>query len=167
MANRVGSSSRPVGRASDIDFDAVPSPRPQKSFASSMRRSSIGISLQPSPPGAGGDVPSDDDIFDGGADEEEPESPSPSKQQQTSRRIGASNAVQDGEDVSTPKARSKGKAKARDENHDGKDNDEDAGRDLNDAEMQQEDEEPTPKKKPTGKRPRKKAVEFPCKRPLP
>ena len=134
-----------------------------------MRRSSIGLPLQPSPPDAGDDVPFDDndDIFDDGADGEEPESPSPSKQQQTSRRIGLSNGIQNGEDASTPKARSKGKAKARDESHDGEDEDEEAGRDLNDAEMQQEDEEPTPKKKPTGKRPRKRAVEFPCKKPLP
>lgn len=164
MANRVGSSSRPAARASDVDFDAVPSPRPQKSFASSTRRSSIGISLQPSPPDAGGDVPFDEDnedIFDDGANGEEPESPSPSKR----RRDGPSNAVRDDENPSTPKARSKGKGKARIENHGG-DEEEEAGQGQHDVEMQQEDEEPAPKKKPTGKRTKKRTVEFPCKKPF-
>ncbi|KAF8479323.1 Mif2/CENP-C like-domain-containing protein [Russula ochroleuca] len=164
LANRVGSSSRAVARASDVDFDAVPSPRPRKSFASSTRRSSIGLPLRPShSPDLGDDVPFDDEdedgLFDRGArDAEEPESPTtPSKQPQTPRRAGPSNAVQDSEDTGTPRARSKSKAKARDEDLDGGDVEEP----LDDAEVPQEDEdkEATPKKKP--KRSRKRAVEVP------
>jgi hypothetical protein len=131
-----------------------------------MRRSSIGLPLQPSdsPPDLGGDVPFDDDrLFDGGADAEEPESPTtPSKQPQTPRRRAApSNAVQDSEDTGTPKARSKSKAKERDEDHDGEEVEA-----LEDAEVPQEDEEKeaTPVKKP--KRSRKRAVEVLCKKPF-
>ncbi len=136
-----------------------------------MRRSSIGLPLRPSnsSPDLGGDAPFDDDdrIFDGGADTEEPESRSPSKQQQTPRRGGTSNAVQDGEDPSTPNPRSKSKTNARKGNQE-EDFEEEIGQGLHDVEMQQEDEEeePTPKKKPTEKRPWKKKVlvEIPCKK---
>jgi hypothetical protein len=129
-----------------------------------MRRSSIGLPLQPSDsPDLGGDAPFDDDdgLFDRGADGEEPESPTtPSKQPQTPRRAGPSNAVQHSEDTGTPKARSKSKAKERNEDHDGEEVE-----GLEDAEVPQEDEdrEVTPKKP---KRSRKRAVEVPCKKPF-
>ena len=138
-----------------------------------MRRSSIGLPRPSrSPSDIGSDVPFDDDddngIFDGG-DADEPESPtrSPSKQQQTPRRVGLSNGVQDSEDVSMPEARSKGKAKTRDEDHDVEDVEEVNGRDLHDIEVQQDDdEEATPKKKPTEKRRRKRVLQNPRKRPF-
>ena len=120
-----------------------------------MRRSSIGLPLQPSnsPPDFDGDVPFDDDdgIFDEGGDPEEPESPSsPSKQPQTPRRVGKTNA--------------------RKENQGGEDVEEQITQGLEDVEMQQEDEdeEVTPKKKPAEKRPRRKRVlaEIPRKKPF-
>jgi hypothetical protein len=126
-----------------------------------MRRSSIGLPfrLSNSPPDFGGDAPFDDDdgILDEDDDPEEPESPSPSKQPQTPRRVGTSNVFQDGEDPGRPKPRSKN---ARKENQDGEDVEEEIAQELQDVEMQQEDEdeEVTPKKKPTEKRPRKKRV---------
>ncbi|KAI9510269.1 Mif2/CENP-C like-domain-containing protein [Russula earlei] len=164
LAGRAKSASRAPARASDVDYDAVPSPRPRKSFASSLRRSSIGLPLRfsNSPPDAGDDVPFHDDdlIFDGVDDDlEDPESPSgPSKQPQTPRRLNHSNAVQNDEDETpAPTARSKGKAKATNGNHRGEDVEEEISRGLEDVEMQQEDEdeEVVPKKKPAG-RPRKK-----------
>lgn len=87
----------------------------------------------------------DDGMFDGGADAEEPESP-------TSPSLG----------------RSKNKAKARNGIHEGEDVEEEIARDLHDVETQQEDEDedPTPKKKPKEKRPRKRAVDIPCKKPF-
>jgi hypothetical protein len=135
-----------------------------------MRRSSIGLPLRPSnsPPDFGGDVPFDDDdmIPEEGGD---PESPSPSKQPQTPRRVGTSNVFQDGEDPSTPRVRSKNKADARKENLDGEDVEDEIGQGLQDVEMQQEDEdeEVTPTKEPT-KRARKKKVlaEIPRKKPF-
>jgi hypothetical protein len=140
-----------------------------------MRRSSIGLPLRPSnsPPDFGGDVPFDDDdgVLDEGGDLEEPESPSgPSKQPQTPRRAGTSNGLQNGEDSSRPRPRSKSKTNARQEDQDGEDVEEEIAQGLQDAEMQQEDEdeEVTPKKKLTEKRPRKKRVlaEIPRKKPL-
>ena len=142
-----------------------------------MRRSSIGLPLQlsNSPPDFDGDVPFDDDddgILGEGGDPEEPESPSsPSKQPQTPRRVGTSNAFQNGEDSSRPNPRSKGKASARKENQDREDVEEEIAQGLQDVEMRQEDEdedeEVTPKK-PTEKRPRKKRVlaEIPRKKPF-
>jgi hypothetical protein len=137
-----------------------------------MRRSSIGLPLRPSnsPPDFGGDAPFDDDdmILDEGG---EPESPSsPSKQPQTPRRVGTSNVFQDGEDSSRPKPRSRSKTDARKENQNGEDVEEEIAQGLQDVEMQQEDEdeEVTPTKKPTEKRPRKKRVlaEIPCTKPF-
>jgi hypothetical protein len=135
-----------------------------------MRRSSIGLPLRPSnsPPDVGGDVPFDDDdrFLDEDADLEELESPrSPSKQLQTPRRVGTSNAVQDGEDPNTPMPRSKSKTNARKENQDVE---EEIAQGLQDVEMQQEDEdeEVTPEKKHTEKRSRRKRVlaEIPGKK---
>lgn len=136
-----------------------------------MRRSSIGLPLRPSSsPDFGGDAPFDDDdmILDEGGNPEEPEEPrSPSKQPQTPRRVDTSNVLQDGEDTSRPKPRSKGKTK---ENQDGGGVEDEISQGLQDVEMQQEDEdeEITPTKKPTEKRRRKKRVsaEMPCKRPF-
>jgi hypothetical protein len=137
-----------------------------------MRRSSIGLPLRlsNSPPDFDGDVPFDDEdgILDEGGDPEEPEEPSsPSKQPQTPRRVGNSNAFQDGGDSSRPRPRSKNKANASKENQDGEDVEGEIAQGLQDVEMQQEDEdeEVTPKK-PTEKRPRKKRVlaEIPRKK---
>jgi centromere protein C len=150
LAHRAGSSSRLVARASDVDYDAVPSPRLRKS---SLRRSSIGLPLPLSSQSldVGGDVPFDDDPFldeDGGA--EEVESPRrDSRLPQTPRRAG----------IGTTKG-----------NQDGDDAEDEIVRGMEDVEMQQEDEdeEATPTKKPTEKRPRKKRVlpEIPCTRPF-
>jgi hypothetical protein len=136
-----------------------------------MRRSSIGLPLRlsNSPPDFDGDVPFDDDdmILDEDGDPEGPEeSTSPSKQPQTPRRVGTSNVVQDGEDPSTPKPRSKSKTNARKGNQEREDVEEEMG--PQDVEMQQdEDEEVTPTKMPT-RRPRKKRVlaEIPRKKPF-
>ncbi|KAI0277716.1 Mif2/CENP-C like-domain-containing protein [Russula aff. rugulosa BPL654] len=149
LANRVGSSSRPFPRASDVDYDA---------HAPFLDRPPLRPSN--SPPDFGGDAPFDDDdmILDEGG---EPESPSsPSKQPQTPRRVGTSNVFQDGEDSSRPKPRSRSKTDARKENQNGEDVEEEIAQGLQDVEMQQEDEdeEVTPTKKPTEKRPRKKRV---------
>lgn len=150
MANRAGSSSRRVPRASDVDFDAVPSPRPRKSFASSLRRSSIGLPLRPSnsPLDVGSDVPPfDDGRFLDGDDDAEPESPG-----RFSRQL------------------LKGKAKVTNEDPDREGVGEEIAQGLEDIEMNQrdEDEEVTPKKIPTKKRPRKKRAlpEIPCKSPF-
>ena len=114
-------------------------------------------------------MPFDDDdmVLDEGG---EPESPSPSKQRQTVQRAGASNSFQDGEDPSRPKSRSKSTTNARKENQGGDDVEEEITEGLQDVEMQQEDEDEdvTPTKKPTEKRPRKKRVltEIPRKKPF-
>jgi centromere protein C len=141
-----------------------------------MRRSSIGLPLRPSNSPADfddGDMPFDDDdmILDEGGHREESESlKSPSKQPQTPRRVGTSNVFQDDEDPSGPNPRSKGKTNSRKENQGGEDVEEEIAQGLQDVEMQQEneDEEVTPKKKPTEKRPRKKRVlvEVPRKKPF-
>lgn len=127
-----------------------------------MRRSSIGLPLRPSysPHAGGGGVSFNDDaLLDGDDDVEELESPrrASERQLQTPRRTNHSNTVQD-DDESPPKARSKGKEKATNHNHDEGDVEEEIVRGLEDVDMQQEDEdnEVTPKKKPTEKRPRKK-----------
>lgn len=164
LANRAGSSSRLVARTSDVDYDAVPSPRQRKSIASSMRRSSIGLPLRSSnsPPDFDGDVPFDveDGILDEGGDPEEPESPtSPSKEPQTPRRVGTSNVFKDDEDPSKSNPRSKSKTNTRKEDQNREEAEEEIAQGIQDIEMQEdEDEEVTPKKKPTEKRPRKKRV---------
>jgi hypothetical protein len=75
--------------------------------------------------------------------------------------------LQDSEGSSRPKPRSKN---ARKENQDGENVEEEITQGLQDVEMQQEDEdeEITPKKKPTEKRTRKKRVlaEIPRKKPF-
>ena len=171
-------SSRHVARVSDVDYDAVPSPRPRASLASSLRRSSIGLSLLPSnsPPDIGGDVlfvdddDDDDEIFDRDGDAEEPGSPRwASKRPQTSRHAGPSAVVEDGEGESGPRARSKGKGKETNESREREGVEEEISRGLEDVEMQPEDEaeDPTPKK-PKERKPRKKKTlpDVPCKSPL-
>lgn len=139
-----------------------------------MRRSSIGLPLRPSysPHDDGGDVPfNDDSLFDGGGDADVLESPGrvSDQQQQTPRRPNRSNVVQDDDDdddENLSKARSKGKAKATNGNHDGEDMEEDIAQGPEDVDMQDDkNDEVTPKKKPKEKRPRKKraSAEMPCK----
>ncbi|KAI0256597.1 Mif2/CENP-C like-domain-containing protein [Lactifluus subvellereus] len=150
LANRAGSSSRRVARASDVDFDAVPSPRHP------LRSSHV---LD-----ASDEVPFDDGgggggLFDQDADMEEPEPRSrPSRPPETPRRTRLSIS----EDDSSPNARSKGKRKATEGNDDaeGDNRVEEVAQGVDDVEMQQEDEdeevtEPPPKKKRAEKRPRK------------
>lgn len=135
-----------------------------------MRRSSIGLPLQPSysPHDDGGDMQfNDDSLF------EAEELPSPGRvsdqQQQTPRRPNRSNVFQDDDDDDdeVPQARSKGKAKAMNGDHDGGSVEEEIAQGLEDVDMREVDEsdEVTPKKKPKEKRPRKKrvSVEIPCK----
>ena len=108
----------------------------------------------------------------GDADAEEPESPirASGHQQQTPRRGSHFNAVQDSDDENMSKARSKGKTKATNGDHDG-DVEEEIAQGLEDVDMQQvdDDEVVTPKKKPKEKRPRKKrtSLEDPCMSPSP
>jgi hypothetical protein len=140
-----------------------------------MRRSSIGLPLRQSysPHDGGSDVPFDDGgIFDQEEDVEDPESPfrASERQQQTPRRGNRFNVVQDSDNENVPRARSKGKAKATTDDHDGEDVEEEIVQGLEDVDMQQEDEdnEVTPKKRPKEKKPRKKRalLEVPCKSPL-
>ncbi|KAH9966569.1 Mif2/CENP-C like-domain-containing protein [Russula dissimulans] len=162
------SSLRHAARVSDVDYDAVPSPRPRRSLASSMRRSSIGLPLRPSnsPPDIGSDVPlvDDDEIFDRDGDAEELESPTrPSKRPQTPRGAGLSAVVEGGEEESgLIRARSKGKEKATNESHDREREgvEDEISRGLEDVEMQPEDEDDdrTPKK-PKERKPRKKRTQ--------
>jgi hypothetical protein len=140
-----------------------------------MRRSSIGLPLRQSysPLDGGGDVPFDDDaVFDEDVDAEEPDSPirASGRQQQTPRQRGHSNIVHDDDDENLPNARSKGKAKAINDDRDGGGFEEEIVQGLEDVDMQQEDEEDevTPKKKPKEKNPRKKRalLDAPCKSPF-
>ncbi|KAH9981386.1 Mif2/CENP-C like-domain-containing protein [Lactifluus volemus] len=161
LANRAGSSSRRVARASDVDFDTVPSPRPRRSLVSNLRRSSIGHPLRSShaPLDASDDMPFDDDGGGGGLYDEdaEMESPEPrrrlSRQHETPRRA----TLLGSEDESSPNTRSKGKRRAMPVNDDG-------GDDQVEDEIAQEDEdeevaEPPPKKKKAAeKRPRKREL---------
>jgi len=137
-----------------------------------MRRSSIGLPLRPSysPHDDGGNVPfNDDDLFDGGGDADELESPGrvSDQQQQTPRRPNRSNVIQDDDDENLPQTRSKGKAKATNGNHDGEDIEEEFAQGLEDVDMREhdEDDEVTPTKKPKEKGPRRKraSAEMPCK----
>lgn len=142
-----------------------------------MRRSSIGLPLRQSYSlhDGSGDVPFDDDaVFDGDEDPdaEEPESPirASRRQQQTPRHRGHSNVVHDSDDENVPNARSKGKAKATNDDHDEGEVEEEIAQGIEDVDMQQEDEddEVTPKKKPKEKKPRRKRAlfEVPCKSPF-
>jgi hypothetical protein len=113
----------------------------------------------------------DDGIFDQEEDVEDPESPirASERQQQTPRRGNHSNMVHDSDNENVPRARSKGKAKATTDDHDGADIEEEIVQGLEDVDMQQdEDDEVTPKKRPKEKKPRKKRalLEVPCKSPL-
>ncbi|KAI0273529.1 Mif2/CENP-C like-domain-containing protein [Gloeopeniophorella convolvens] len=170
--HRVGSSSRPVARGSDVDFDAVPSPRPRKSGASSARRSSLGLpnSYAPDPED---DMPFDDggggDLFEEDMDIEESESRSKfSVRQATPRRPGPPNIDEDEseaeEEEAASRSRLKGKAKATDEVVEEEDDnavEEEIANGLDDVDMQpvdeeEEAEEPPPKKKAPEKKPRQK-----------
>jgi centromere protein C len=176
LANRAGSSSRRVARASDVDFDAVPSPRPRRSLISNLRRSSIAHPLRSShaPLDTSDDVHFDDGGGGGGLYDEhaEMESPEPrsrlSRQHETPRRA----TLLGSEDESSPNTRSKGKRRAMQVNDEGGDNqvEDEIAQGLDDAEMQQEDEdeevaEPPPKKKKAAeKRPRKRELPVvPCR----
>lgn len=108
----------------------------------------------------------DDSLFEAG------ELASPGRvsdqQQQTPRRPNRFNVVQDDDDDDeVPQARSKGKAKATNGDHDGGSVEEEIAQGLEDVDMREVDEndEVTPKKKPKENRPRKKSVsvEIPCK----
>jgi len=130
------------------------------SLASSMRRSSIGLPLRPSYSQDGGDdMTFDDAFFDGDGASEEPESPRRGfEQRQQTPRGSHVNVIQDGDDESVLEAPSKGKEKATNENHDGGNVEKEISQGLENVDTQRrnEDDEATPKKKPTKKRSRKK-----------
>ncbi|KAI0320706.1 Mif2/CENP-C like-domain-containing protein [Amylostereum chailletii] len=134
-ANRVGSSSRPVPRSSDVDYDSLPSP-PRKSLGSLSRRSSNvnGYSAGPSHlststviPAQDDDVPFDDgggdygDEYGYGDEEEDPNT----SHAPPSRRASFTQMAHDDEEmeedeedaedrVRHSKAKGKGKATSRD-----------------------------------------------------
>lgn len=179
LDRRAGSSARRVAsRAAEVDFDEVPSPRPRKSLASSMRRSSIGSPLHSYVPpdfhdddpfdvdgGGGEDVEMDAEMEDSGLRSKS------SKQQATSRRANASNADQSAsdDDDDIPRAQSKGKARMVTQDEDDV-VEEEISRGLDDVEMQQDEDEevaePPPKKPHKEKKPRKMRAlaDVPCKR---
>ncbi|KAI0306664.1 Mif2/CENP-C like-domain-containing protein [Multifurca ochricompacta] len=170
LLNRAGPSSRPMGRSSIVDFDAVPSPRPRKSLASGMRRASIGSPLRsPRAPPDIGIYPSIDDggggvLSESDADIEEPEPPSKrSRYQKTPRRASFSIISQDSDGENLPSPRSKGKREVTRKNQREEGDDEvekEIAQGLDDIEMDQVEEitEPPPKKKPAEKRPPKRAM---------
>ena len=139
--HRVGSSSRPVHRSSDVDFDEVPSPRRQMSALSNGRRSlasvhspgpsRLSVATNPRDIADGLDI---DNNFDAGvynppdideSDNEPMASPSPSPSPTPSRRRSSFQQMdQDEEEVEeeqveeevderTPTAKAKGKQRQR------------------------------------------------------
>ncbi len=115
----------------------------------------------------------DDALFDSGGEAEEPESPRRgSERQPQTPRASRVNVIQDGDDESVPRARSKGKEKATNQSRRGRDVEveEEIAQGLEDVDMQQgdEDDEVTSKKKPTEKRSRKKRAlpDVTCKSPF-
>jgi centromere protein C len=174
LDRRAGSSTRRVMSRAEVDFDEVPSPRPRKSLASSLRRSSIGISLHSYVPpdfhdddpfDAGGDVEMDAEMEDSGIRSNS------FKQQATSRRANTPNQSESGDDDAdhVPRAQSKGKARMMTQDEDDV-VEEEISRGLGEVEMQEDEDEevaePPPKKPPKEKRPRKQRAltDVPCKR---
>ncbi|KAJ7579047.1 Mif2/CENP-C like-domain-containing protein [Mycena floridula] len=167
--SRVGSSSRPVARTSDVDFDRVPSPRPQRTPAngrapshSSLSKSYRNHQLSPERESD----PQNPDDFDGGIDDfAQDDSP-----KQTSFMDMDRDDDEDDDELPvppSPPSAKKGKGKRPIEQLG--DEELDIVNGLNDIDDQQtsDDEQATPVQKPRGKKAKSDAEKpAPTKKPV-
>ncbi|KAI0053927.1 hypothetical protein FA95DRAFT_1551703 [Auriscalpium vulgare] len=184
---RAGSSSRPLPRSSDVDYDQVPSPRPRYSVADRSRRSSVfGVaSAGPSHLSQSMVAQDEDDgyelPFDDGGDEGFEEEPIRYSQSSAGRNLSRRASFtqlgrdedEEGEDVApedeveeSMRARSnqsnwKGKGKATEDYQEDDEVEDEIARGMEDVEMQQypEDEQPEDEVAPPPKRKKTAAEE--------